>query len=113
MILGFSLGSLYYSYRLENQRVSRIKAEMVRIYQDVMPQGSRVVDPLGQMRQAMDKISGAGSGYGSGGRVLDLLLEVSRTTGSHEDIKITGLTLNPVSVELQGEGAAASRPSTC
>ena len=106
LILGFSLGSLYYSYRLENQRVSRIKAEMVRIYQDVMPQGSRVVDPLGQMRQAMDKISGAGSGYGSGGRVLDLLLEVSRTTGSHEDIKITGLTLNPVSVELQGEGGS-------
>ncbi len=104
-ILLINLGGLYYSYRVESQKYQAVKSEIDRVFREIMPGVTTVVAPLAQLRQEIEGAGGQALGFNTdGGRVLDLLLEVSRVTGAHESVRITDLALNPQGLELSGEG---------
>ena len=107
LILLLNMGHLIYSYRLEVSRSKAVKAQMIDLYKETVPGATTVVDPLAQLKQKIQEAGGAAYGFNpKGGRVLDLLLDVSRLAGSHKDIRITDLSLSPTSLELQGEGGS-------
>ena len=106
-ILLINLGGLYHSYRVESQKYQSIKSEIERVFRETVPEVTTVVAPLAQLRQEIESAGGQALGVNTeGGRVLDLLLDVSRVTGAHESIRITDLALNPQSLELSGEGGS-------
>ena len=109
LVLLLNMGHLIYSYRWEANRVRTIKEQMVTLYKETVPGATRVEDAyaLAQLKQQIATAGGSAYGFTpEGGRVLDLLLDVSRLAGSHKDIRITDLALNPTSLELQGEGGS-------
>jgi hypothetical protein len=107
VVLGLGLGQLVYEYRIESGRYQAVKSELTRIFRETVPDVSVVVDPLAQMKQELEKAGAASLGPVRGkGYALDLLLEVSSVTGSHEGLRITDLSLNPERLEMSGEGGS-------
>jgi Tfp pilus assembly PilM family ATPase len=107
VVLGLGLGQLVYEYRIESGRYQAVKSELNRIFRETVPDVSVVVDPLAQMKQELEKAGAASLGPVRGkGYALDLLLEVSSVTGSHEGLRITDLSLNPERLEMSGEGGS-------
>lgn len=107
LTLAINLGGLFYSYRVENKKHQETKADIERVFRETLPDLTKVVAPLAQMRQAIDQSRLTDAEFSpAAGRVLDVLYEVSRLAGAHEGIRITDLALNPQSLELAGEGGS-------
>lgn len=103
-LLLFKVGDLVYSLQVEKQRYLQAKTEVESLFKQTVPGGTRVVAPLIQLRQEVERAGGVATSLGSKGRVLDILMEISRLTSKYEKLRITDMALNPEMIELQGEG---------
>ncbi len=106
LLLLINLAGFVYSYRLETRKYAEVKAAIEEIFRQTVPGVQKVVDPLTQMRQELDRLRQTGGAGPADGFVLDLLLEVSRVTAAQAGIRITDLALNPSTLEMQGEGGS-------
>ncbi|MDY6851030.1 MAG: type II secretion system protein GspL [Thermodesulfobacteriota bacterium] len=107
LTLLLNLGNLFFSYRVQRQNYQAVKSKIERVFRENVPGVTKVVAPVTQLRQELDKARASAAGFNpEGDKVLDLLLEVSRVAGTHEGLRITDLALNPQRLEMQGEGGS-------
>ena len=107
LFLAINLGGLVASYRGEINRNRAVKKEIEQVFRKTLPGVTKVVAPLTQMRQEVQKVGGTLAATNpEGGRALDVLLEVSRVTSRHGGVRITDLNLSRDSLELSGEGGS-------
>lgn len=107
LALLLNLGNLFFSYRVQRQNYQAVKSEIERVFRETVPGVTKVVAPVTQLRQELEKARASAAGFNpEGGKVLDVLLEVSRVAGIHEGLRITDLALNPQRLEMQGEGGS-------
>ncbi|MEW5725253.1 MAG: type II secretion system protein GspL [Thermodesulfobacteriota bacterium] len=106
LALVFSGGDFFYRYRVQVRKYQAIKSEITRVFREAVPGVTAVVDPVAQMKQEIEKARASAAGLDRGGRVLDLLLEVSRVAGAHASLRVTDLTLSPERLEITGEGGS-------
>jgi len=100
----FAVSNLFLNYYYQQQRYNAVKTEINLVFKEAAPEVTRVVYPLAQLRQ---KVNQARNKTGVGAnrqRVLDLLLAVSQVTSTRPNLRLLDLSLNPQSLELQGEG---------
>lgn len=103
LILG--LGNFFYNYNADLQKYRAAKAGINRLFMETAPHITRVVNPLAQLRQEVEKAQSAAGGMGAAeGGALEILLGVSRLAGAYEGLRITDLNLGPQRLELTGEG---------
>lgn len=105
LILIINLVGLVYSYHLQDQKHKAVKAEITKVFKETVPGVKRVVDPMIQLRQEIDKARLAAN-MGPQGYVLDILHDVSKLAGAHQGLRITNLSLSTQVIELQGEGGS-------
>jgi len=107
LALLLNMGDLYYTYRVQARAYEQIKSEINRVFRETAPGVTKVVAPLAQMHQELQKVRNEFAGLDPGqGRVLDLLQAVSRVAGAHEGLRITNLSLTSDDLELAGEGGS-------
>jgi len=107
LTLLLNLGNLFFSYRVQRQNYQAVKSKIERVFRETVPGVTKVVAPVTQLRQELKKAMASAAGFNpEGGKVLDVLLEVSRVAGDHEGLRITDLALNPRRLEMQGEGGS-------
>ena len=96
----------YYQYRLQSQRYTEVKNEINQIFRQTLPHLTRIQAPLPQMRQEVEKARQASGALPSSGKVLDILLDISKLTSARPNVRITDFALTPDTVELTGEGGS-------
>ncbi|MEW6262529.1 MAG: GspL/Epsl periplasmic domain-containing protein [Thermodesulfobacteriota bacterium] len=107
LIFLFNLTDIFLTYQAEARKYQMVKTEMERLYRSAVPGAGRIVAPVVQLRQELDKAKAGAAGLDQvGGRVLDILLEVSRLAGTQDNLRLTNLSLGPQSLELTGEGGS-------
>lgn len=97
---------LFMDYRNDRLYVNQLKSSIRTIFTETMPGTPRIVEPLHQMKTALDemrKISSGLSHAGSGITVLDILNDISRQIPPEVDLLITNFTVNGNVVEIKGE----------
>lgn len=96
----------YLDYSRDNRRLQALKNEVSLIFRETLPQVTRVVDPLQQMKVALDE-AGKRSlipGKGEGGEsILVLLREISRLVGPDAFFIIKALSWDGETLEIRGE----------
>jgi Tfp pilus assembly PilM family ATPase len=102
LVAMLNIGGLIHAYRLQSREYQNVRAERDRIFRQILP-GAPLQSPVAQMRQKIEEIGGRSTGVGQD-RVLDILLEVSRVTGAHQDVRVTDLSMNSQNMEMAGEG---------
>jgi general secretion pathway protein L len=96
---------LFMGYRNDRIHNDRLKNAIQSIFTETMP-GAKIVDPLHQMRTAVDKMRKSENGPalpGSGPSVLDILNALSRKIPPSIDLLITNFTLDGDVIEIRGE----------
>ncbi|MBN2686610.1 MAG: PilN domain-containing protein [Deltaproteobacteria bacterium] len=97
---------LFMDYRCDRIYVQQMKSAIRTIFTETMPGVTRVVDPLQQMRTALNEMRKTASGMshiGSGPTVLDILNAISQQIPPWTDLLITSFTINGPIVEIKGE----------
>jgi len=103
LLMGFDF---YLGYARDGSRLRELKNEVSLVFRETLPQVTRVVDPLQQMKAALQEgrkkslLRSEGEGRES---VLELLREISRLAGPDFSFVIKGLTYDGETVELRGE----------
>ncbi len=96
----------YLDYSRDDRRLQALKNEVSLIFRETLPQVSRVVDPLQQMKAALDE-AGKRSllpGKGQGGEsILVLLREISRLVDPDAFFIIKALSWDGETLEIRGE----------
>lgn len=100
-----ALGSLVMDYFYQRNRYESAKAEINQIFTQTLPEVTRIVSPLAQMRAKVEEL-GLEAGAQGRGRVLDVLLAISEATKARTSLRVLDLSITPATVELQGEGGS-------
>ena len=100
------VGNLFYQYRIESGKYRAAKARIHQLFQEAAPHVTRIVNPRAQLEQEIEKARSSAGLTAGGGRVLDLVLGISRQAADHRGLRITDLTLNPQRIDLKGEGGS-------
>jgi hypothetical protein len=106
LLAAINIGGLYAAYRADQRRYADLKDEIEQVYRRAVPDATRVVAPLVQLRQKVEQSSGGNPITGARGRALDILLDVSQAAAEHQGLRITDLSLSPESLDLSGEGGS-------
>lgn len=107
LVFLLSLGHLIYTYQVRKAEHQAVKARIESLFRETVPTAAKIVAPVVQLRQELEKVQSSTAGFDPArGKVLDLLLEVSRVAGTHQELRITDLALNPQTLEIQGEGGS-------
>jgi len=97
---------LFMDYRYDRLYADQLKGAIRTIFTETMPDVTKIVDPLHQMRIALDETRKTASGLshtGSGPTVLDILNTISQQIPPWIDLLITNFTINENVVEIKGE----------
>ncbi len=103
---GLWVADLGLAYRQLSQRAARLDARLRTEFHEIMPQVTRIVDPVAQLQAAIAerRRGGDGSGLATGPPVLDLLYDISRAIPRSAAIVVDELLVEPEAVTIRGTG---------
>lgn len=104
LILGLLGLNLYLDTFALQKRLDRVNAQIQDIFRSTFPDVQRIVDPLHQMRVAMDALESPlpVSADGTGMRTIDLLNRVSGQIPENIDVLFTRTVISPENVLISG-----------
>jgi len=106
LILALLGGHLITDYYMLKREYNRLDTEVVRLFKKTLPQVTRIVDPVQQLKveiQQLEKESASTAMTGSDRRVLDLLADLSRRIPKTVDVHVSRMVMDPKSVRIGGE----------
>jgi general secretion pathway protein L len=102
-ILIVDLGTEYYFLK---KRYMMLDNQISEIFRQTLPEVTRIVDPLQQMRAKINEIKSSDispPGIGSEEKVLDLLRDISLRVSGSLDVKVLSMVVDPETVQIKGE----------
>lgn len=108
MAVGITLllgANLYFDYRNDTRYLALLQAETRAIFQETLPGITRIVDPVQQMRTALEEVKrmSAGQEQGTSRTVLSILRDMSVLVPASVEFVITNFTYDGQTIRLQGE----------
>ncbi|MCF8082836.1 MAG: PilN domain-containing protein, partial [Deltaproteobacteria bacterium] len=106
LILALLGGHLITDYYMLKREYNRLDTEMIRLFKKTLPQVTRIVDPVQQLKveiQQLEEESASTAMTGSDRRVLDLLADLSRRIPKTVDVHVSRMVMDPKSVRIGGE----------
>lgn len=90
----------YLKAQVNQELTDRIRQE----FTEVMPKGTPMVDPVKQMQQHLERLSGSSGAITSAGvdSPLEILKEISRTIPSEIDVLLDNFTLDETTITISG-----------
>jgi general secretion pathway protein L len=103
-----SLVTAYFGtdYYLLKERYRMLDKQITETFKQTLPDVTRIVDPLQQMRVKINQIKTSTfslPGIGGGYKVIDLLREISLRVPGSQDVKVTRMIVDPDAVMIKGE----------
>ena len=97
--------NLYLDYRNDSRYLAALRAESTRIFTETLPEVTRIVDPVQQMRTALDRAQRPASGREGGASVtvLSILRDLSGAVPDSLEFLITNFTYDEQTIRIQAE----------
>ncbi len=87
------------------KRYNALDRQVVKIFTQTLPNMTKIVDPVQQMRVQVDemrKTAGMFTAGSKGRSVLDLLEDISKRVPSSLDVKVSRVVIDPEGVVIKG-----------
>jgi len=97
------LGTEHYFLK---RRYVMLDKQITQIFRQTLPEVTRIVDPVQQMRAKINEIKSSDlslPGIGREERVLDLLRDISLRVPRSSELKVLSMVVDPETVQLKGE----------
>jgi len=88
------------------KRYIMLDNKIIQIFRQTLPEVTRIVDPVQQMRAKINEIKSADlslPGIGREEKVLDLLRDISLRVPGSLDVKVLSMVVDPETVQIKGE----------
>lgn len=96
----------YIDYHRDRVAVDALKGEIASVFRETVPDVTRVIDPVHQLRVKIGEARKSAMGGNVAGTeltVLDMLRDISRAVPKETDFLITSFTYDGKSIEVNGE----------
>ena len=106
IILSLLLADLGTEYYFLKKRYMILDNQISEIFRQTLPEVTRIVDPVQQMRAKISEIQSSASslpGIGREEKVLDLLRDISLRVSGSLDVKVLSMVVDPETVQIKGE----------
>lgn len=103
LLLIADLGTEYYFLK---KRYMMLDNQITQIFRQTLPEVTRIVDPVQQMRTKINEIKSSDlslPGIGREQKVLDLLRDISLRISGSLDVKVLNMVVDPETVQIKGE----------
>jgi len=97
--------NLYFDIDTLNRRVVQLDQKITTVFKETFPEIKRIVDPLHQMRVAMDDVKTGGTfpeEFEKKARTIDILNYLSEQIPKETDVELTRLVIGPDTVLVSG-----------
>ena len=101
--LSADLGAEYYFVKKRNRILDQ---EIMEVFRQTFPKIQRIVDPVQQMKVAINEIKTsaiADPGMGGDQKILDLLKDISERIPSTLNVQLNSMVVDPETVRISGE----------
>ncbi|HET57174.1 MAG TPA: hypothetical protein ENN35_01880 [Deltaproteobacteria bacterium] len=105
-VLLFLGANIYLDYRTDSRYLTALRAETRTLFTQTLPETTRIVNPVQQVKTALDDLRRQAAGGDHAGRplpVLAVLREVSALVPQSIDLLVTSFTYDEKTVRVQGE----------
>ncbi len=105
LILSFLAADMIIDYYTLEKEYSALNREITAIFRQTLPQVTRIIDPVQQLRVSvgeMKRSSASSPGAGPDNSVLDLLQEISRRIPRSVNVGVHRMVLDPETVRISG-----------
>ncbi len=105
-VLLFLGANMYLDYRTDSRYLAALRAETRTMFTQTLPETTRIVNPVQQLKTALDNLRGQAAGGDRAGRplpVLAVLREMSALMPQSIDVLVTSFTYDEQAVRVQGE----------
>ena len=106
IILSLLIADLGTEYYFLKKRYMMLDNQITQIFRQTLPEVTRIVDPVQQMRTKINEIKSSDlslPGIGREEKVLDLLRDISLRISGSLDVKVLNMVINPETVQIKGE----------
>ena len=106
VILAFLTADLGAEYYFVKKRNTMLDHEITEVFKQTFPDIHRIVDPVQQMKVAINEIKTSAvsmPGMGADQKVLDLLKDISERIPSSMDVLLNSMVVDPETVRISGE----------
>jgi len=106
LVACFLMADLGVDYHLMKKRHEVLEEKITEVYRETFPEASRVVDPLKQMKIALNEVKGSSvllPGGDSEAKVIDILRDISLRIPKSMDVHLTTMVINPENARVSGE----------
>lgn len=90
-------GMVFFDYQRLSSEDARLYDEMIALYQKTFPEARNVPDPVGQMRQKLEELTGGGGSDG----FIGLMAAAGPVLGAIEGVELTALRFQDNSLDLE------------
>jgi general secretion pathway protein L len=97
------VGIEYYSLK---NKYTKLDNQISKIFRQTLPEVTRIVDPIQQMKAKIQEISVSDlslPGIGREERVLDLMRDISIRIPTSLDVRVLSMVIDPETVQIKGE----------
>jgi general secretion pathway protein L len=106
IILSLLIADLGTEYYFLKRRYLMLDNQITALFKQTLPEVTRIVDPVQQMRVKINEIKSSGlslPGIGRQERALDLLRDISIRISGSLDVRVLSMVVDPETVQVQGE----------
>jgi general secretion pathway protein L len=106
IIISLLLADLWTEHYFLSKRYAMLDDQISEIFRRTLPEVTRIVDPVQQMRAKINEIKSSDlslPGIGRQGRILDLLRDLSLRVPGSLDLKVLSMVVDPETVQIKGE----------
>lgn len=106
LVACFLMADLGVDYYLMKKRYEVLEERISEVYRETFPEARRVVDPLKQMKIALNEVKGSSvllPGGDSEAKVIDILRDISLRIPQSLDVHLTTMVINPENARISGE----------
>jgi len=87
------------------KRLDGLDRQIVKIFNQTLPDVKKIVDPVQQMRVQINEVRETAGIFAAGGKgrsILDLLADISRRVPSSLDVKVSRIVIDPEEIVIKG-----------
>ncbi len=106
IILSLLIANLGTEYYFLKKRYMMLDNQITEIFRQTLPEVTRIVDPVQQMRTKINEIKSSDlslPGIGREQKVIDLLRDISLRVSGSLDVKVLSMVVDPETVQIKGE----------